>query len=141
MRHTHTISGLRDKRARLAGEIKAAEKALAERRDELAALDTTLLLFHPDTDPAQIPSIRPSMRDLTFRRGEKRRLVLEALRKAGGPLSTRGVTDYVMRLRGIDPGIRREVQYSMRQGLSGLWRLGMVRKLMSEPEAWWDLAR
>jgi hypothetical protein len=47
MRYTYAISGLRRKRAHLMGEIEQAERETAKLRDQLAAVDATLRLFHP----------------------------------------------------------------------------------------------
>jgi hypothetical protein len=48
--HTFVISGLRRKRARMAGAIEAAERNLAERREELASLDAVIRLFSPQSE-------------------------------------------------------------------------------------------
>src|SRR5579862_7208960 len=102
MRYTYAISALRHKRARLAGEIEAAERAIAKQRATLATVDATLRLFHPDADPEHITAIRPIARDMVFRHGERRRLCREAMRDAGTPIPTRMVTEYVMRAKGLD---------------------------------------
>ena len=102
MRYAFAISGLRDKRARLAGEIELAEQKLAKQRETLALLDATLRLFHPDADLAHITSIRPVTRGYWFRPGERARFCVEALREAEGPLPTRLIRDYVMKAKGMD---------------------------------------
>ena len=43
--NSYVISGLRDKRARIAGEIHQAEGALKQRREQLATLDTVFRMF------------------------------------------------------------------------------------------------
>jgi hypothetical protein len=90
-RYTYAIAGLRDKRARLAGETEAAERAIAKQREAVAALDATMRLFHPDADPAYITSIHPIGRSYFFRRGKRMRFCVEALRDAGAPLPTPAV--------------------------------------------------
>ena len=143
MRYTYAISGLRRKRATLAGEIEAAERAIAKQREALVALDATLRLFHPDADPAHIASIRPQVRNVWFRHGERRRFAMEALRDAGAPLPTRLVAEYVMRAKGMDledRPLRAAVRKQVHLALLRLAARGTVRKLMSEPEAWWELA-
>jgi hypothetical protein len=143
MRYTYAISALRHKRARLAGEIEAAEHRLAKEREKLAALDATLRLFHPDADPAHLTPIRPIMRCSLFRHGEQRRLCREALRDAGGPLPTRLVTEYLMRAKGVDVAdrpLRREMLEHTRKALMRLEAHETVRKIITEPEVWWELA-
>ena len=100
MRYTYTVSALRDKRARIAGEIEAAERKIAKDWETLASLDGTLRLFHPEADPNHIMSIRPKWRGVYFRNGERTRLCLEALRDAGGPVKQSGIAEYVMLAKG-----------------------------------------
>jgi hypothetical protein len=142
MRYTYAISALRHKRARLAGEIEAAERAIAKQRAELATLDATLRLFHPDADPSHITSVRPVWRGIYFRHGERPRLCLEALRDAGGPLSAPRIGEYLMRAKGMDVNnqpLRAAVVGFMASVLARLERKRLVRKIIVEPEVWWEL--
>jgi hypothetical protein len=142
MSYKTTINGLRRKRAHLAGEIEMAARRLAKDRVALAALDATLRLFHPEADPEQIVTIRPALRCLNFRHGEQRRYCLEALRDAGRPLSTRQITEYVMRAKGLarDNTVPwRRVREQVRRVLARMAQRGTVRQIVSEPEAWWEL--
>ncbi len=52
MRDTYAILALRRKRAYLAGEIAKAERLIAQQRDTLAALDATIQLCEPTTNPS-----------------------------------------------------------------------------------------
>ena len=144
MRYAYAISGLRDKRARLAGEIESRDRAAARLRGQLAAIDATLRLFHPDADPEHITPIRPfNVRNVWFRRGEQTRLVLEALRDASKPLPLRLIADYVMRAKGVsrdDAGVWLRGREHVRVALRRLAERGQVRKIIAEPEVWWELA-
>lgn len=143
MRYTYAISGLRDKRARLAGEIESAERKLAKLREDVAAIDATLRLFHPATDPSHITPIRPRWRGVYFRNGERSRLCLEALRDAGCPIRQGAVAEYVMRAKGMDPAdrpLRATIVNNVGVSLYRLSKAGTVRKIVEEPETWWDLA-
>jgi hypothetical protein len=142
MRYYYAITALRHKRARLAGEIASTEERLAKRREELVAIDATLRLFHPDADPNHITAIRPIKRTTVFRQGEQRRLCREAIRDAGAPLPTRLVTEYLMRAKGLsieDRPLRREMVEHTRKALMRLEARGQVRKIVVEPEVWWEL--
>jgi hypothetical protein len=142
MAYKTTIAGLRHKRARLAGEIEAAEHALTKQREAMAALDATLRLFHPAADPEHIATVRPYNRCLNFRHGEMSRYCREALRDAGCPLNTRQVTEYVMRAKGLardDTALWPRVRHQVNKALTRMTRRGRVRQLASEPEAWWEL--
>ena len=142
MRSLFAISALRHKRARLSGEIEAAERALAKQRANLALIDGTLRLFHPDADPEHITPIRPIARCVLFRHGEQSRLVREALLDAGAPISTQLVTEYVMRAKGVDMSdipFRADIREQVRMALRRLEAKGAVRKITVAPEAWWEL--
>lgn len=51
MGESHVISGLKAKRARIAGEIIVAQEIVARRTKELLAIDAVIRLFSPDCDP------------------------------------------------------------------------------------------
>jgi hypothetical protein len=143
MRYTYALSALRDKRARLAGEIIATDRTLVRLRKNLRAIDATLRLFHPDADPDHVTPIRPYMlRGFYFRRAERPRLAMEALRDAGKPLSTPMITEYVMRAKGMDrddKALRDIIQEFMYSGLARLAARGVVRIIIEAPDVWWEL--
>jgi hypothetical protein len=144
MRTFYAIAGLRNKRARLAGEIEAAERAIVRQREDLAAIDATLRLFSPDADPNHITSIRPLTRNTFFRRGEMSRYCLEALRDAGKPLPISLIADYVMRAKGVtrdDKDVWTAARDNLRVVMARHEARGNVRKILSGPEAWWELVR
>jgi len=142
MRYTYAISALRDRRARLAGEIEAAERRTAKLRQDMANIDATLRLFHPDADPSHITPIRPKWRGVYFRNGERTRLCLEALRDAGGPLRQGGIAEYVMRAKGMDPAdkpLRAVIVNNVGVSLARLAKLGTVRRVIVAPDTWWEV--
>jgi hypothetical protein len=144
MRYTYAISALRYKRARLVGEIEAAERAIAKQRETLATLDATLRLFHPEADPSHITAVRPVWRGIYFRHGERPRLCLEALRDAGSPLHAPRIAEYLMRAKGLDVNdrpLRAAIVNFMASALGRLARKGLVRKIIAEPEVWWELVQ
>jgi hypothetical protein len=143
MGNTYVISGLRDKRGRLAGEIAAAESKLAAKRETLANLDAVIRLFSPHTNPELIPAIRPcSKRGLFFKRGEATRLCFDALREAGRPVPTRQVTAWVLMAKGYgnaEGRLKATLVVQVRQALVRMERRGWVRKMLEGPECWWEL--
>ena len=142
MRYFYALSALRDKRARIAGEIEAIERNSAKLQQDLANIDATLRLFHPGADPSHITSIRPKWRGVYFRQGERLRLVLEALRDADGPLTQARIAEYLMRAKGLDPtdrSLRAVVVNNTGMALYRLDRKGMIRRVILEPEVWWEL--
>jgi hypothetical protein len=136
MHDTYTIAGLRRKRGHLAGEIEAAERALARQRALLANLDATLLLFDTTGDPSLIPAVRPVQRGNIFRHGEQTRLALTALRSAGRALSVKDVTECVAAGRGLDPNdcpLRLILERQVRDALMRLTRRGIVFRFEGKP--------
>jgi hypothetical protein len=132
--YTYAISGLRRKRACLAGEIEIRDRATAKMREQLTAIDATLRLFHPDADPEHITPIRPFViRNVWFRRRKQTRLVLEAMRDAGKPLPLSQIADYVMRTKGItrdDAGVWLRGREHVLVALLRLGDRGQVRKII-----------
>ncbi len=143
MEQSPVIHALRDKRARIAGEIASIMKDVNRKRDALATLDAVILMFAPDCNPDMIPSIRPMGKSLIFRRGEMSRMCLSALREAGKPVKCRYVADWALAARGsvgIDPKVRIIITERIRVALTRLESKGTVRKIMHWPDAWWELA-
>jgi len=86
-RNSFVLSGLRQKRARIAGGIAQAREVIPRRTEELAAVDAALRLFAPDCDPEMIPPIKPAPHGLFFRYRELGRICLDVLRDADGPVT------------------------------------------------------
>jgi hypothetical protein len=143
MGNSFVIYGLRRKRARLAGEIQAAQTALGKKRETLATLDAVIRMFEPTTNPDLIAPIRPcSRRCLYFRHGEQMRLAISALREAGKPVSCREVAEYAMAAKGLDPEprIKAQITEGIRIALVSAAKKGLARKIVEWPETWWELA-
>lgn len=143
MGDSFAIYALHRKRARLAGEINAAQAAVQKKREALATLDAVILMFEPQSNPELIPAIRPaSKRNVYFHNGEQTRLCLSALREAGKPVTARYVAEYAMAAKGLDPEprVRDQLVENCRCTLSRLAKKGLTRKLVEWPETWWELA-
>ena len=91
---SHVVSALAEKRAELAGQIEAAERRLRIMHQSLAHLDATLRLFDPTFRPEQIRAKRPPTALPVI--PELYRHVLDALRLAPEPLSSREIARTVM---------------------------------------------
>ncbi len=115
--NTFVLSGLHDKRARLAGEIIQAQEVSARRTEELLAIDAVLRLFSPDCDPDMIAPIRTTSHGLYFQYKELGRLCLDALRRAGKSATL----NQVVNQRGADQ------EATARQSLLRQARNGPVR--------------
>jgi hypothetical protein len=141
MGNTHVISGLRNKRARIAGLMLADQKAMAQRQEQLAMLDAVILMFSPDCSPEMIPPIRPGSHGLFFGYRELSRICVDCLREANGPVRLDQIVDRAIEVKGFtnDKRLRRHIGDTARQTLLRLARKGLVRKIMAAPETWWEL--
>lgn len=101
---THVLSGLVRKRADLAGEIERTQTDLQRMIRDLESLDATILLFDADY---QVEAIKPKgfrPPENWAKRGEMSRIILNTLRQATEPLTTRDVALQLMSERALDTG-------------------------------------
>lgn len=143
MGDSFVISGLKRKRARLDGEIRALQRALGQRQEERAMIDAVLRMFAPDCNPDMIPPIRPGSHGLFFGYRELPRLCLDALREGGKPVALGVVVEWIIATKGLilDGHLRKHVTDVTRAALLRLERRGVVRRVLVEPDVWWELVR
>ena len=141
MGNSYVISGLRDKRARIAGEIHQAEGALKQRRKQLATLDAVIRMFTPNCDPDMIPPIKPVSRNLFFKYGQLPRMILSILREAEGPMALDRIVDTVIEAKDltVDRRVMQHIRDTVRATLMWMELRGIARRVLDEPEAWWEL--
>jgi hypothetical protein len=101
MAELHVIGALRNKRAELAGSLRQLEQQLARQRTNLAHLDATMRLFDPNVRPKDIRPKQQRTHNAWFRPGECLRLIYDELRDAIEPLTTRELTERIMRVKAI----------------------------------------
>ena len=142
MGEPHVLTALKNKRARIAGEIAANQRAVAQRQEQLAILDAVILMFAPDCNPEMIPSIRPGSHGLFFSYRELPRLCMDYLRRAKGPVNLDQIVDHAIAVKGFVPDrrLRRHIGDTTRATLLRMARRGLVRKIVEAPETWWELA-
>ncbi|MGU3659086.1 hypothetical protein [Methylobacterium fujisawaense] len=103
----NTISGLIRKRADLFGEAERIRDRLAEIRNDLTALDRTLVVLgHTGNLDEAMPRQK---RNVLFGQGELSRGLLRELRDADGPMTSRELAQSVLALRGDDVRDRRYI--------------------------------
>ncbi len=136
MAGTQLLSGLVEKRAELAGEIRTAEAQLEQLRSDILHVDATIRLIDPNyhTD-AIVPKKRRQRREW-FGNGELLRMVLETLRKAPEPLTSREVAVALMERKGFDTNdaatvriVERRVDATVRR------REGLVERVVYGPRS------
>jgi hypothetical protein len=81
--NAHAISAIRERLAKVSGELIAIEKQWRALREAHHALSQTLRMFDPSDDLYQIRPKRPYRRVVS---GKLSLLVLDALRASGGPM-------------------------------------------------------
>jgi hypothetical protein len=124
----YALAALRDKRAILAGEIAQLEKQAKWKREQLGHVDATLSLFDPNYREGSILAKKPYRHVKLFKQGELGRLILDSLRRAGGPLSTAEVVTAVMAEGHQGESVRAAMTPRVRGNLAYLERQGKVRK-------------
>lgn len=101
MENEHVITGLLRKRQSIADELDAAQNKTRLLIQAIDAVDATIKLFQPDMDIG-IVRVRPTPRRHTAFRGESSRMILNMLREAGAPMTTRDLVLAVMTARGLN---------------------------------------
>jgi hypothetical protein len=85
----------------LAGTVLQLEKRLTQERANLMHLDATMRLFDPHSRPEEIRPKQSRQRSAWFRHGECLRLIYDQLRGASEPMTTRELTERIMRLKAM----------------------------------------
>jgi hypothetical protein len=99
---SYAIPALVRKRAELAGDIETTHRRLKEMIVKLEKLDSTIRLFDPTIKVASIkPKAFRSSADWS-QRGEMSRVVLDILRQAAEPLTTRDIPFLLLIERALD---------------------------------------
>jgi hypothetical protein len=144
----NTLAGLIAKRAEIAGEITHTRAKLRQMLIDLGHVDAAIRLFEPDFDVDGIKPKQPMpLYNVSFR-GEFVRIILDMMREAQGPVTTKEITTVVMRSRGLntnDAALFALFQRRIRGLLYHYRGRGMIRGVQgSEPGQrrfnWWELA-
>ena len=101
MENTFVLSGLKAKRAEIDGELRAAEKRIAQLHVDLEAIDRTIRIFDPTAIPTTIKPKAPRL-VAAGQHGGFTRAVLGTLRRAGAPMTARDIANQVAPLFGLD---------------------------------------
>ena len=119
----HVMHALRNKRAELAGTLIQLEQQLVRQRADLTHLDATMRLFDPDIQPNEIPSKQQRRpHSAWFRHGECLRLIYDELRDAPQPMTTRRLTERIVRVKAIPADDDRSRELMQKTLLSSLNR-------------------
>ena len=136
----YALAALKRKRAAFAGEILDYKKKIKWREEQLKHLDATIRVFEPDFDIESIPASRPQKRVKLFRQGELGRMLLDALRKADEPLSSREIAAEVIQAMGHSESSLPAMAQRVRSNLSYHEKqTGRVVKVGKGADAKWKL--
>jgi hypothetical protein len=97
----NTIAGLVEKRAEIGGRIAQARATLRQLIIDLDHVDAAIRLFDPNYDVVGIKPKSYPAGHVTYR-GELVKIVLDLLREAPGPMTTREVGVHIMVERGLN---------------------------------------
>jgi hypothetical protein len=132
MGQSHILSGLVAKRGELASEVEHHRRELHRLTEALGHVEATIRLFEPSYAFGAIPACTRGSRQQWFGPGECQRLVLEILRDAVEPLSSRTLAQEVAARQGLEDSrdVLAGVQKSVSAVLRRLVAKGVVRRQM-----------
>lgn len=112
MADAHVITALARKRGQLAGEVEAVQERLQELLSDLGKIDDAIRVFDPDYRVAGIRLIEFRARSST-KRGEIARIILDAIREAGQPISARDIVSRIMQAKKMDESDKRLLKHML----------------------------
>ncbi len=139
--NTYAIPALRDKRARIAGEIEALQKQILRLVEDLNSLDQTIAMFDPAYRVGSIRPVRPNRRVHLFKMGQLGRIILSAMRTAKAPMRTAEIVTAVCLSMGENKSNAHLLHATVRSNLNYLARRGRIVKIGDRGAARWELVR
>jgi hypothetical protein len=138
----YALAALKDRRARLAGEIFALKKQIQAKLGEMAHLDATMVLFDPEAHPSSIQPKRvvAYQRVPLFSHGELGRVILDVLREAKGePLAAHDISVRTMVKLSQPASAKMAITSRVRSNLTYLKKQLKVAKVGDKQSARWQL--
>lgn len=137
--NTYAIPALRDKRARIAGEIDSLQKRILRLIEDLNSLDQTIAMFDPSYTVGSIRPVRPNRRAHLFKMGQLGRIILSAMRTAKAPMRTAEVITAVCVATGEGKTNAHLLKATISANLNYLARRGRIVKLGTRGATRWGL--
>jgi hypothetical protein len=135
----YAIAALKDRRATLAGEIESYKQGITDREEMLSHLDATLRALDPSYR-ADTVAPKKLRRVKLFGGGELNRLILDALRTGGKPLTNVEIAAAIVTAKGYGEEAMPALIRRVRANLSYLLRNDRVTKTGNRMTARWALA-
>jgi hypothetical protein len=144
----HALSGLVAKRADIAGQITQVRATLRQLIADLDHVDAAIRIFDPEFNIEGIKPKAPAALYAVSFRGEFVRVILDRMREAKGPVTTKEIALHVMAGRGLNTADAALVALFTRRTRGLLYHYrerGMIRGIQgNEPGRrrfnWWELA-
>ena len=137
--NTYALAALRERRAEIAGMITEHESRLRHLRETLVHVDGTIRLFS-NIEPESIPAKKPYRRVKLFGAGKLNRMIMDALRNAGRPLTTAEVVAAIVATLNFGPDAAKGMKNRVRANLLYLAKVrGQVVKDGERETATWRL--
>jgi hypothetical protein len=136
----YAIAALKDRRATLAGEIESYKQGIIDREEMLSHLDATLRALDPSYR-ADTVAPKKLRRVKLFGGGELNRLILDALRRGGKPMTNVEIAAAIVTVKGYGEEAMPALIRRVRANLSYLRRdRGAVTKTGNRLTARWTLS-
>lgn len=123
MAESHVVSGLVAKRSELSGQYQQHQEAMREIVAAISSIDTAIKLFDPDYDLRTIKSKVPKHTTKWLDHGEASRFILDTLRTATSPLSTRQLGEAMVKYKGLVVNGSKEWDLALKPVLGAAQRL------------------
>lgn len=122
MAESHVVTGLVAKRSELAGLMDHHRSEIERIGGDLRHIDAAIKIFSPEMDLRTIRAKTHKERSVIFRAGEAPRAILDVLRVAGFPLTSREIVEHILAARKIEATPERiaAVQKSILTAIKGL---------------------
>ena len=123
MAESHVVSGLVAKRSELSGQYLQHQETMRELSAAIGSIDVAIKLFAPDYDLRTIKSKVPKHTTKWLDHGEAGRFVLDTLRTAAAPLSTRQLGEAMVAIKGMTVSGTKEWDLALKPVLAAAQRL------------------
>lgn len=123
MSESHVVLGLVAKRSELAGQYQQHQEAMQELSAAISSIDASIKLFNPNYDLRTIKIKVPKHTTKWLNHGEAGRFVLDTLRTASTPLSTRQLGEAMVKYKGLAVNGPKEWDLALKPILGAAQRL------------------
>lgn len=114
MAESHVISALVDKRSELAGLIQHYQQEINRISGDLGHIDAAIKLFNPEYDLRTISAKAHRERNQYFKPGELGRLILDILRNASEPMTSRQIACSVLDAKSLEQNTKNVERFQIR---------------------------